>query len=126
MCASWPPLLLGLNVRDICHGDQGATRAGVMQHKTQRPVQFEITPATREDRSQRMRHVNSCFFTMVAVDDDRKAVPVHAAAVVGKQLMHEFQRRGDAPLPTAEEAVVRLRLSVEPPMMSSWPCRPPW
>jgi len=37
-----------LKVRDICHGDQVATRAAVMQHKTQRPVQFEITPATRE------------------------------------------------------------------------------
>lgn len=40
--------LVGLKVRDICHGDQVASRAMVMQHKTQRPVQFEITPATRE------------------------------------------------------------------------------
>jgi len=35
--------LVALNVRDVCHGDQLATRAVVMQHKTQRPVQFEIT-----------------------------------------------------------------------------------
>ena len=35
-------------MRDICHGDQVATRALVMRHKTQRPVQFEITQATRE------------------------------------------------------------------------------
>ena len=35
-------------MRDICHGGQVATRALVMQHKTQRPVQFEITQATRE------------------------------------------------------------------------------
>ena len=40
--------LVGLRVRDLCHGDQVATRAIVMQHKTQRPVQFEITPATRD------------------------------------------------------------------------------
>ena len=40
--------LVGLKVRDICHGDQVASRAVVMQHKTQRPVQFEITQATRE------------------------------------------------------------------------------
>lgn len=33
---------------DICHGDQVASRAIVMQHETQRPVQFEITPATRD------------------------------------------------------------------------------
>lgn len=40
--------LVALKVRDVCHGDQLATRAIVMQHKTQRPVQFEVTPATRE------------------------------------------------------------------------------
>jgi site-specific recombinase XerC len=39
--------LVGLKVRDICHGDQVATRAVVLQHKTERPVQFEITTATR-------------------------------------------------------------------------------
>jgi hypothetical protein len=32
----------------VCHGDQLARRAIVMQHKTQRPVQFEITQATRD------------------------------------------------------------------------------
>jgi len=31
--------LVSLKVRDICHGDQVATRAVVMQHKNQRPVQ---------------------------------------------------------------------------------------
>lgn len=40
--------LVSLKVRDICHGEQVAARAIVMQHKTQRPVQFEITPPTRE------------------------------------------------------------------------------
>ena len=40
--------LVSLKVRDVCHGDQVATRAVVMQQKTQRPVQFEITPVTRE------------------------------------------------------------------------------
>lgn len=40
--------LVALKVRDVCHGDQVATRAIVMQHKTQRPVQFEITQSTRE------------------------------------------------------------------------------
>ena len=40
--------LVSLRVRDICHGCQVATRATVMQQKTQRPVQFEITAATRE------------------------------------------------------------------------------
>jgi integrase len=40
--------LVGLKVRDVCHGDQVATRAIVDQHKTQRPVQYEITPAARD------------------------------------------------------------------------------
>src|SRR5262245_49820712 len=40
--------LVGLKVRDVCHGDQVAARATIMQHKTQRPVQFEITQATRD------------------------------------------------------------------------------
>lgn len=38
--------LVALKVRDVYHGDQLATRAVVMQHKPQRPVQFEITQAT--------------------------------------------------------------------------------
>jgi integrase len=40
--------LVSLKVRDICHGDQVAARAVVMQHKTQRPVQFELTQVTRD------------------------------------------------------------------------------
>ncbi|KQP18780.1 tyrosine-type recombinase/integrase [Pseudorhodoferax sp. Leaf265] len=40
--------LVALKVRDVCHGEQVAARAIVLQHKTQRPVQFEITAATRE------------------------------------------------------------------------------
>lgn len=40
--------LVSLKVRDICHGSQVASRAMVMQQKTHRPVQFEITAATRE------------------------------------------------------------------------------
>ena len=38
---------MALKVRDVCHGDQLAARAIVMQHKTKRPVQLEITQATR-------------------------------------------------------------------------------
>lgn len=40
--------LVALKVRDVCHGDQVASRAVVMQQKTRRPVQFEMTAATRE------------------------------------------------------------------------------
>ena len=57
-------------------------------------------------RDQILRHANSCFFTMVAVDDERKPVAVpplalldseqqrrHAAALVRKQLRQEFAER---------------------------------
>jgi integrase len=40
--------LVKLRVRDICYGDQVSSRAIVMQQKTQRPVQFDITPPTRD------------------------------------------------------------------------------
>ena len=40
--------LVTLRVRDVRHGDRVATRAIVMQQKTQRPVQFEMTDQTRQ------------------------------------------------------------------------------
>ncbi len=59
--------------------------------------------------TQAQRHVNSCFFTMVAVDDERKPVPVpplrvftpdqkrrHAAAIVRKELRRELEQRQHA------------------------------
>jgi acyl-CoA hydrolase len=59
--------------------------------------------------TQEQRHVNSCFFTMVAVDDERKPVAVpplrvftpdqkrrHAAAIVRKELRRELEQRQHA------------------------------
>ena len=43
--------LVKLRVRDVCHGDRVAPRAIIMQQKTQRPVQFEITEQTRDSLS---------------------------------------------------------------------------
>ena len=40
--------LVSLRVRDITHGNQVAPRAIIMQQKTQRPVQFELTEPTRD------------------------------------------------------------------------------
>ncbi len=39
--------LVSLRVRDITHGNQVLSRAMVIQRKTQRPVQFELTEPTR-------------------------------------------------------------------------------
>lgn len=40
--------LVALRVMDVAHGMTVASRATVMQRKTHRPVQFEITPQTRD------------------------------------------------------------------------------
>lgn len=40
--------LVRLRVRDVSHGDRVGARAIIMQQKTQRPVQFEITEQTRQ------------------------------------------------------------------------------
>lgn len=39
--------LVNLRVRDVTHGNQVLSRAMVVQRKTQRPVQFELTEPTR-------------------------------------------------------------------------------
>lgn len=39
--------LVNLRVRDVTHGNQMLARAMVVQRKTQRPVQFELTEPTR-------------------------------------------------------------------------------
>jgi integrase len=50
--------LVSLRVRDISHGERVASRAIVMQRKTQRPVQFEITQATRDSVEAWIRAAN--------------------------------------------------------------------
>jgi integrase len=51
--------LVHLRVKDVAHGDQVANRAIVMQQKTRRPEQFEITEQTRESIAQYARIVRS-------------------------------------------------------------------
>jgi len=61
---SWD--LVRLRVRDMCQGGRVASRAIVMQRKTQRPVQFEITEHSRESLSNWMREAalgpDDCLF----------------------------------------------------------------
>ena len=40
--------LVKMRVRDVCHGEHTSPRATVMQQKTSRPAQFEITQPTRD------------------------------------------------------------------------------
>ncbi|GCB06789.1 tyrosine-type recombinase/integrase [Ralstonia sp. SET104] len=48
--------LTKLRVRDVCHREHVASRATIMQQKTQRPVQFEITEQTRESVAAWIEH----------------------------------------------------------------------
>ena len=69
-------------------------------------MEVGIKVLTENIRTQELRHANSCFFTMVAVDDERKPVAVpslrpftpderrrHAAAEVRKQLRQDISKR---------------------------------
>ncbi len=69
-------------------------------------MEIGIKVLAEDIRTQQARHVNSCFFTMVAVDDDRKPVAVpafvpstpdekrrHQAAQLRKQLRQELEER---------------------------------
>jgi site-specific recombinase XerD len=50
--------LVKLSVADVTHGDRMALRTIVMQQKTQRPVQFEITEQTRDAVAAWVRHAD--------------------------------------------------------------------
>ena len=69
-------------------------------------MEIGIKVMTENIRSQALRHANSCFFTMVAVDDNGRPTPVppllpatpdehrrHAAAGVRKQVRQETEHR---------------------------------
>ena len=77
-----------------------------VNHTGKSSMEIGIKVISEDIRTQTVRHVNSCFFTMVAVDDNRKPVPVpqlrpftpqerkrHAAAVARKQLRRELEQR---------------------------------
>ena len=53
--------LVQLRVRDVCHGQSMASRALILQQKTQRPVQFEITEPTRDAVSAWMKKIDVEF-----------------------------------------------------------------
>ena len=69
-------------------------------------MEIGIKVVAEDIRRQTVRHANSCFFTMVAVDDDGKPTPVpvfepqssderrrHAAAGIRRQLRREMEQR---------------------------------
>jgi acyl-CoA hydrolase len=95
--------------REPIHVGELVTFLAAVNHTGTSSMEVGIKVLAENIRTQELRHANSCFFTMVAVDDERKPVAVpplrpstpderrrHAAAEVRRQLRHEFGRRFDA------------------------------
>jgi acyl-CoA hydrolase len=92
--------------REPIHVGELVTFLAAVNHTGTSSMEVGIKVLAENIRTQAMRHANSCFFTMVAVDDERKPVPVpplrpftaeekrrFAAAQVRKQLRQEFGKR---------------------------------
>jgi len=88
------------------HVGELVTLLAAVNHTGKSSMEVGIKVIAEDIRTQVVRHVNSCFFTMIAVDDDRKPVPVpplrpftpderrrHAAAIVRKEMRVEMQKR---------------------------------
>jgi acyl-CoA hydrolase len=95
--------------RQPIHVGELVTFLASVNHTGTSSMEVGIKVIAENIQTQVLRHANSCFFTMVAVDDDRKPVAVpaltpvtpdqkrrHAAAEVRKQLRQEFGLRFDA------------------------------
>ena len=88
------------------HVGELVTFLASVNHTGTSSMEVGIKVVAEDIRNQSVRHVNSCFFTMVAVDDDRKTVPVPplkpanyderrrwGAAVLRKQIRKEQAER---------------------------------
>ncbi|WP_157267203.1 acyl-CoA thioesterase [Azohydromonas aeria] len=95
--------------RQPVHVGDLVTFLASVNHTGTSSMEIGIRVIAEDIRTQEVRHVNSCFFTMVAVDDERKPVPVpplrpfspderrrHAAALVRKKLRLELEERSAA------------------------------
>jgi acyl-CoA hydrolase len=88
------------------HVGELVTFLAAVNHTGTSSMEVGIKVVAENIRSQQQRHVNSCFFTMVAVDDERRPVAVPALqpatsdearrfqeAVLRKQLRQELAQR---------------------------------
>jgi acyl-CoA hydrolase len=95
--------------RQPIHVGELVTFLAAVNHTGKSSMEVGIKVLAENIRTRVLRHANSCFFTMVAVDDDRKPVVVpalqpataderrrHAAAEVRRQLRQEFGKRSEA------------------------------
>ncbi|CAN5590399.1 acyl-CoA thioesterase [soil metagenome] len=92
--------------REAIHVGELVTFLASVNYTGNTSMEIGVKVVAEDIRSQSTRHANSCFFTMVAVDDARKPVSVpplvlesedqrrrHAAARTRRELRQEFEQR---------------------------------
>ena len=92
--------------RQPIHVGELVTFLAAVNHTGSSSMEIGIKVIAENIQNRVVRHVNSCFFTMVAVDDDKKPAPVtplqprtpdeirrHAAAELRKQMRREMEQR---------------------------------
>ena len=92
--------------RQPIHVGELVTFLASVNHTGSSSMEVGIKVIAENIRTQAKRHVNSCFFTMVAVDDAGKPIPVaplrpfspderrrHAAAELRKSMRREMEQR---------------------------------
>ena len=101
--------------RQPIHVGELVTFLASVNHTGTSSMEVGIKVVAENIRERVVRHVNSCFFTMVAVGDDKKPEAVtplqpatpdelrrHAAAIVRKQMRREMDQRFAALLISGE------------------------
>lgn len=92
--------------RQPIHVGELVTFLSSVNHTGSSSMEIGIKVIAENIQNRVVRHVNSCFFTMVAVDDDKKPAQVtplqpstpderrrHAAAELRKQMRREMEQR---------------------------------
>jgi len=100
--------------RQPIHVGELVTFLASVNHTGNTSMEVGIKVIAENIQTQTVRHANSCFFTMVATDEQRKPVPVpplapvtpdqlrrHEAAKTRRQLRQEFEARMRALRPDA-------------------------
>lgn len=107
--------LVKLRVVDVAHGGRVATRAVIMQQKTKRPVQFEITDLTR--RVGRGSTSAPRYF-FVPKPRERFSAPFHSGVREDRSRLGCGDRLGWCgirhPLDAAHEAIIDIPKDQEP------------
>lgn len=94
--------------RQAIHVGELVTFLAAVNYTGTSSMEVGIKVVTENIRTQEVRHANSCFFTMVAVDDEGKPIAVparrtltaddrrrHAAAEVRRQRRHESSKAAE-------------------------------